>query len=325
MRRTVLGSIAVALAVCSAPAAVTTASAAPAAKLDVAFSALPAQVFEGQTATFKLDVGGSATSCALQIRYNGGRLQKLSAHAVKSGVAAWAVRIAAAPAGYAKLTATCAGSGRVTARVLVQWPLEAPKLSVVKRGFSQRNDQSNSSSTVNYGLAIANQRVHLDATGIAVLINFVDATNRVLGTSHVSIGRVPAGTTIYMGGQVGLNTATQVSRLEVVFVQATSSQHLPALQPLVSDVVLTPTADGYLDWLGGQLLNRYPRPLQGGDIGVVFEDDAGNIVGGGEGGASGPVSLGAREVFQVNSGFNVLPIAKIASTLISIVPSYPSS
>jgi hypothetical protein len=306
-------------------AAALLASESSATGLSVGFSSLPSQVFEGQTTTFQVGVAGPAKTCVLVIRYLGGRVQTLNARPVRNGSVSWAVRIAAGPPGDAVVTATCPGSGRATGRLLVQWPIQAPSLAVVKRGLSQRNEQNGSSSTVNYGLAIENKRTHLDATGIAVLINFVDATNRVLATSHVSIGRIPAAKTIYNGGQFGLNTQTPVSRLEVVFVQATSAQRQPALPPLVSDVALKSTSDGYVDSLSGQLLNKYPKPLQGGDIGVVFEDGTGAIIGGGTGSASGPVSLGAREVFNVGSGFNAIPMTKIASTLISIVPSYPNS
>jgi hypothetical protein len=320
------GYVLIAVTVVTAIVGVAAAPATLATVSGVNFVTLPPNVFEGQRTIFKIQGAPPGKTCTLVIRYKGGRVQHLASRPAVNGYAVWAVRIAAAPPGYATLTASCIGAGRVVGRTLVQWALEAPRLAVLKRGFSQRPDQYDPGSSINFGLSIVNQRFHFDASNIAVLVNFVDATNRVLGSTHLTLARIPASTTIYVGGQVAIPTKTPVVRVEVVFVDATSTPRVPALPPLVSDIILTPTAQAppYLLSIRGQLLNKFAAPMQGGYIGVLLEDSAGNIVGGGTGFAEGPLSLGAREAFSLNSSFDDIPMANIARTLISVVPNYPT-
>jgi hypothetical protein len=72
----------------------------------------------------------------------------------------------------------------------------------------------------------------------------------------------------------------------------------------------------------GQLLNKFQHPLQGADVGVLFEDGSGNIIGGGSASASGPLSLGAREAFEMFGSFSAVPYANVAAVRISAIPSY---
>ena len=288
----------------------------------VSFVALPAQVFQGQRVSFKVLVGPASKTCTLAIHYKGGNIQRLAPVSAASGTASWTVRIPSAPPGTATLKASCPAAGTATAKLAIKWALQAPKLVVTRRGFSQRMHAYDPGSDVNFGLAVRNDRSHFDATGISILVNIVDATNRVLGSAHLSESRIPAATLIYLGGQMGIPTQTPVARIEVVFVSATSSEVQPATPLLISDVILTAGTDSYVSTLRGQLLNTYRQPLQSGEVGVLFEDVAGNVIGGGVGGAPGPVSLGAREAFDISGGFNAIPFSQVAKTLIKIVPTY---
>jgi hypothetical protein len=288
----------------------------------VSFLGLPPQVFQGQRVSFKILASPTSRNCTLVIHYKGGRVQRLAARSAASGATSWTARIPAAPPGSATLKAVCAGAGTATASLSVKWALEAPKLVVERRGFSQRPHKYDAGSDVNFGLAIQNERAHFDAANVAILVNLVDATNRVLGSAHLSKSRVPAATTIYLGSQMTIPSQTAVTRIEVVFVSATSSERQSSVPLLISDTVLVPDTQGFVSAARGQLLNKYPQPLQLGDVGVLLEDSNGNVIGGGSGYASGPLSLGAREAFGVTGPFSAVPFAQVAAALFTVVPSY---
>jgi hypothetical protein len=73
-------------------------------------------------------------------------------------------------------------------------------------------------------------------------------------------------------------------------------------------------------------LNHYQgADMQNADLGLVVLDGAGNILGGGQVGAQGPLSVGSREFFDASGSFNTIPFARAASVLVSPVPTYPSS
>lgn len=291
------------------------------------FNGLPPQVYEGQKATITLTVGSNTSvACTLTIRYAGKRVDRFTRPSL-DGHITWQIRVPAVPPGPAKLVASCGKLGSATAQVLVQWALQTPKLTVTKKGFIETFDSSN--GTVSYGLAIHNERERFDATGIAFLVNFVDADNRVLGTDHVGIGRIPAGTTVYRGAQVGVPYGQNdlVNRIEIVLVRATSSQRVPSTPVLISDVQLVPGGpqSARIDSVRGQLLNQSKLQLKGADLGIIILDAAGNVIGGGTGSGGGPLSLGAREFFSSCCSYGKILFANAASVLISAVPSYDTN
>lgn len=305
------------------------AGAAGAGRANVGFIGLPSQVYEGQKATISLSAGSNAsTACTLTIHYTGKRVDRF-VRPLQAGRVSWQIRIPAVPPGPAKLVASCGKLGSATAQVLVQWALQTPKLTVTKKGFIETFDSATANGTVSYGLAIHNERQRFDATGISFLVNFVDATNRVLGTDHVGIGRIPAGTTVYHGAQIGVpyGQSDLVTRLEVVLVRATSAQRVPSTPVLISDVQLVPGGpqSTRIDSVRGQLLNQSPLQLQRADLGIIILDAAGNVIGGGTGGGGGPLSQGAREFFSSCCSYGKILVANAASVLISAVPSYDTS
>jgi hypothetical protein len=206
--------------------------------------------------------------------------------------------------------------------MMVQLALQAPKITVENSGFTQRPRRFSPGSDVSYGLVIRNARAQSDATGVTLLVNFVDETNRVLGTAHDRLSRLPASTTFSFGGVQPLPTQDQVTRIEVV-IGATSDTREPAIPPLVSDVIIAPrTYEPYVDSVRGQLLNRRPSAMRAGTVGVIILNVEGLIIGGGSGYASGPLSYGAREAFSVSSSFGPIPYEKAAAAVVSVVPSY---
>ena len=308
---------------------------------DVVFkSAVPAQLFEGQRAGFSVTVRPPSVLCVLAIRYTGGRTDKYRRSALK-GSATWAFRVPAVPPGPATITVICRGSGTTSTTLPVEYALQAPKLSVGARGFSQAPGPIDGTSEVSYGAAVKNERVHLDAVNVDVLFNFVDSTNRVLGSAHRFVPKIPAGATFYAGGHETIETpcgtpcgrpCCTVARVEVIVTRATSAQAAPSLAPQWSDVVLSPTMTcplpqaapnpGYVIAVCGQLLNqRKGPPIQSVDVGIVVLDAGGNILGGFST-QHGSMTFGAREFFYAFTPLGAIRFEKAASALVSPVPTY---
>jgi hypothetical protein len=296
----------------------------------VAFAGLPSQVYEGQTVTFTLEISKIASvNCTLTIRYTGKRVDRIT-HVGRNGGASWRIRVPAVPPGPARLAATCPGIGSATAQVLVQWALQTPKLTVTKQGFTEAFPEGPTGpGRVSYGLAIHNERVRFDATNVQFLVNFVDGSNRVLGTDHVGVSRVPSDTTVYRGAQVDLSygQSDMVTRLEIILVSATSAQKVPSTPLLISDIQAAPStppsAQGpYIDSVRGQILNQSALQLQNADVGVIILDASGNVVAGGSGYAQGPLSKGSREFFSSCCSYGDTLVTSAASILVSAVPTY---
>jgi hypothetical protein len=291
----------------------------------VSFQSSPGRVFQGQLTTLKAVVSPRNASCALSIRYKGGHLQRLRRKSAVRGRVSWSVRIPAVPTGSATATINC---GRAVARtsLYVQWAVQAPKVTIARSGFSQRmrpQRLGGGNSDVNYGFEVRNERTRSDATNVTLLVNMVDDTNRVLGTGFVRIQRLPASSIFYVGGQTTIPTLTPVSRIEVV-VSAASEQKLASTPLLISDLIIAPSPfePPYVGSVRGQLLNQSRLPMDSGVVGVVIQDVNGNIIGGGSGYAGGPLSLGAREAFDVNGPFSAIPSANAAQALVSVIPNY---
>ena len=287
----------------------------------VSFQSSPARVFQGQRTTLRALVSPGNASCQLSIKYKGGHLQRLARKSATRGRVSWTVRIPPVPVGAATATVSCA---RVVARTsfYVQWAVQAPKVTIARKGFSQRPQRFGGGSDVNYGLEVRNERTLSDATNVTLIVNMVDSTNRVLGTGFLRIARLPASSVFYVGGQTPIPTQTQVSRLEVV-VSASSDQKLAATPLLISDLIIAPaTFEPFVGSVRGQLLNQHRVPMDSGVVGLVIEDSNGNIIGGGSGYASGPLSFGAREAFDVRGPFGAIPFERATNAIVSVIPNY---
>jgi hypothetical protein len=306
----------------AAVVALVVAGGASARPTGVSVQGLSKPVFTGQMITIHAEVRPAGVQCSLSIRYSSKRVQRLGARTSTARGITWGVRIPAVPSGRARATVACGKAGTGTIAFTVQHALEAPRIEIERRGWSQRPNLRFGYSYTCFGLQVRNARTRLDAVRIALLVNLVDADNRVLATDHLRLGRIPAGKTVYTGDQVRMGL-TEVARIEVVVVEATSKEMEPATPPLVSDVVIAMDSSGpYVGAIFGQLLNQSRLPMQGGEIGFLLQGDDGNIIGGGRGSARGPVSLGARELFKSSGQFDAVP-HEGTEALVSIVPRYP--
>jgi hypothetical protein len=283
---------------------------------------LPGRVFEGQRISVAVSVRPSSARCQLSIRYMGGRVQRLQDLGAASGRVVWTLRVPAVPEGRAVATARCGSAGAASAGMMVQLALQAPKITIENSGFTQRPRRYSAGSDVSFGLVIRNARRQVDASNVSLLVNFVDASNRVLGSAHERISRLPANTTFNFGGQQAIPVQDPVKRLEVV-IGATSTDKTAATPPLISDLVIAErVTEPYVDSVRGQLLNTEGAAMRSGIVGVVILDAEGNIIGGGAGYASGPLAYGAREAFSVSGDFSAIPFPSAATAVVSVVPTY---
>jgi hypothetical protein len=279
-------------------------------------------VYIGQTMQLRVVYHGQSVHCVATVGYAGGKVQKLGDRATGSAGATWSFRIPAVRPGTARAVINCGEAGKGSIAFQVRAALQTPRIVTERTGFSQRLNRDGSTN-VCFGLELRNDRARVDATQVAVLVNLVDADNRVLGTDHLTLFRIPAGATVYIGDQLPRLVNIPVVRVEVVAVTATSTAMAPATPPLISDVLVAPDHDRFVSTVYAQLLNQSGLQLQGGELGTVLVDAAGNIIGGGRGNVQGPVSLGARELSKTFTQMSAVPYDRTAQALISVVPRYP--
>jgi hypothetical protein len=303
-------------------AALCVAGGASARTSGVTIHGLTKPVFQGQTVQLRVIVHPRTVHCVATIKYAGGKVQRLGDRVAGPKGATWSFRIPAVPAGTARAAVDCGEVGRASIPFKVQLALQTPRIITERTGFSQRTNRDGSTD-VCFGLQLRNDRTRVDATHVAVLVNLVDADNRVIGTDHLRLLRIPAGATVYIGDQLSRMANIPIARVEVVAVEATSEPVQPATPPLISDILIAPNREGYVDKVYAQLLNQATLTLQGGELGTVIVDKDGNIIGGGRGTVQGPVSLGARELSKTFGQLDAVPYASAAGALISVVPRYP--
>jgi hypothetical protein len=61
------------------------------------------------------------------------------------------------------------------------------------------------------------------------------------------------------------------------------------------------------------------------NLSIVLFDDAGQVVGGGNGMTFSNIPPGARLVFTAQSGFNAVPTSRAASATVSTAPTYSNT
>ena len=312
---------------CSFLAALTVASLAGAAVetgASLRFSFLPQKAFQGQPAALAVAVRPSGVRCSAVVRYADGRSQSLGAVVARSSRAAWRWTLpASARLGLATASVSCARAGRISRTFAVSGPPSAPaRVIVQKNGFSQRLRYS--SREVSYGLVLANPSPEKDALDVSVLINFVDATNRVVKTETPSVAAVAAGAQYFLGGSTTIPDSTPVSKLEIVTrigSQAPKSAHYA---PTADVQVLQSLYDlGFVGAVQGQLMNDLPSfLLSNASISAVIFDPAGEVIGGGTGYGSGSLLPGVRAYFQASLGLSAVPIDRAATAGVSVFGRY---
>ena len=180
------------------------------------FGFVPQRAFQGQPASLSVMVRPSGVRCAASVRYADATLQRLPSVVARAGRASWRWEIPAkVKTGSATAAVSCGKAGKSSRAFTVAGPPSAPaRVVVLKNGFSQRVVYT--TRRVSFGAELSNPSPENDALGIDVQVNFIDATNRVVQTEHLSVAAIGAGTVYYLGGSTNIPDATPVSKLEVV-------------------------------------------------------------------------------------------------------------
>jgi len=298
------------------------------ASIDVAsslrFGFVPQKAFQGQPASLSVVVRPTGVRCAASIRYADTTVHRLASVVARAGKASWKWTIPPkAKIGAASATVTCGKVGKVSRSFAVVGPPSAPaKVVVRKSGFSQR--VRTNSRDVSYGIVLANPSPENDALDVYVLVNFIDATNRVVDTDTTRVGGVGAGSEFYLGGYTSIPDASPVSKLEIV-TRISSQAPKRQLGPPTSDVLVQASRfePGWVGAVVGQVQNDHPTMLLlRADISAVIYDSAGNVIGGGTGYSTGGLLPGVRAYFSAASGVSSIPSEQAFSAGVSVLGRY---
>ena len=294
------------------------------ASSSVRFGFVPKRAFQGQPASLSVVVRPSGVRCSAAIRYAGGARQTLPTVVARSGKAAWKWRVLPkAQLGTANAAVACGRAGRVVRSFAVVGAPTAPaKVVVRKSGFSQRVRFTG--REVSYGIVLHNPSPENDALAVIVLVNFVDATNRVVDTDSTRIEAVGAGTEYYLGGSTSIPDASQVSSLEIV-VRIGSQAPKRKLSPAISDVLVQESRydRGFVGAVVGQIVNDSTTMLlRGTQISAVIFDSGGNVVGGAKGATFDGQLPGVRAYFNASGSVTAIPFDRAASASVSGLGRY---
>jgi hypothetical protein len=288
------------------------------------FGFVPQRAFQGQPATLSVVVRPTGVLCTATVRYADRSLQRLPGVRARAGRASWRWKIPAkVKPGSATAAATCGRAGKGTRSFVVAGPPTAPARVVIKNsGFSQRVRFT--SRYVSYGVELSNPSPENDALDVTVLVNFVDATNRVVDSDSTRIDAIGAGTVYYLGGSTTIPDASQVSKLEIV-TRIAGQAPKRKLGPAFADVIVQ-AAKSDPAWVGavvGQIENDHPTSLlKRTSISTVIYDSAGTIIGGSTGDMSEELLPGIRAYFQAARGADAVPFDRAFSASISPLGSY---
>jgi hypothetical protein len=281
----------------------------------------PRRIVQGGEATITAAVR-SGTRCTLLLKYRSGTQRASTTSSGGKAVFRFEVPRRAAT-GQARATVSCAGAGRASMTVMVIGSVIPAKINVVKQGFTYRIHRSGH-ATVSWGVIVSNLSPEQDALKVTVLANFVMPDNRLIASSTKQIELIPAGGTYVGGGDVNFVGAPPIARLEIV-AQIGDRGPPKRLRPAIAEArpVPAPYDEGYVGSVEGEIQNdNATKTLQRATISTVVLDAEGNVLGGGSGYASASLPPGARQFFKISSGFRAIPFARVASTIISISPTY---
>jgi hypothetical protein len=282
------------------------------------------RVVQGNQARVLVAVEPNGTRCSLGVRYKGGSRQHLPAVTVSGFKAEWTWDVPRkAHTGPARVTASCGRAGHANQRLIVIGQVLPPSVQVVKSGWSVR-PYPFAGTGVSYGVILQNQSQKRDALDVNVLVNFVMADNRLIGSSTAHVSDIPAGSQHAFGGELTFPGGAPIARLEVVVKIGKSgppSRTRPGLSAV--RVVPSPYEPQWCGSIEGEVQNdSTTRTLQAAELSGVILDADGNVIGGasGYGGALLPPS--ARVFFKLENGVHPVSFAKAASALVSVIPTY---
>jgi hypothetical protein len=290
----------------------------------ISFVRTAGRVLQGNFMTASVSAP-SGTSCGLSVRYaNGAKQAGLKPARAAGGQASWTWHVAlATKAGPARMTASCGHAGRATRTLIVVGQLVAPKITVVRDGWSVHYKPFGGVS-ISYGVILKNHSPNADALNVNVLVNFVEPNNHLFASSSRTVNVIPAGADYALGYGFDVAGVPPIARLEVV-IQVGARQPKAMRVPAVDNVVIEPSSfdPSVVGDIAGELINDDPKlVLQSAQMSAVVFDAAGNVLGGGNGTSFNPLPPGTRMIFKLQSGFGAIPTDKAASVVISIVPNW---
>jgi hypothetical protein len=317
---------AIALAMLAAVGALAASAGGRASGVD--FTRAPGRAVQGNQVTVAVSVRPAGARCSLSVRYADGSAQRgLGSRRARDGRATWTWRVSRSTRpGAASVTASCAGAGSATRTVMIIGQLLPLKIEVVKKGFSVRN-LPYGGTRVSYGVILRNESKRENAQNLSVLVNFVMADNRLIGSASTGLMEIRANTEHAVGGDLTFPGGAPIARLEVV-VQVAGRGPATRRTPGVSAVRVVP--DIYEpEWVGsveGEIANDDQRvTLKFARMSAVVLDADGNVLGGAGGFATASLPPGTREFFKLSGSLNAIPIGRAASALVSVEPMYSSS
>jgi hypothetical protein len=290
------------------------------------FVSPPLRVIAGNPVTVAVSGGASKAPCTLAVRYaDGSHQQGLHAAPLLAGKAIWSWIVPdTAQAGVARMTSSCPSTAKAGASFLVVGSLVPPRISVEKDGFSVRTRLSGTDD-VSYGVLLKNQSSNADAKNVSVLVNFVLASGRLLGSTSSIVPVLPAGSTYPLGGNLSFPGAAPIARLEVVIQVGAHARHAGRAPALDSVVIEPSTYDpGWVGDVAGEVINNDGSlVLQRAQLSAVILDADGNVLGGGSGMTSAALPPGTRVVFKLTgTSFSDIPFARAASVVVIAVPTW---
>jgi hypothetical protein len=282
------------------------------------------RVVQGNQANALVAVEPNGARCSLGVRYKGGFRQHLPAVTVSGFKASWTWEVPRkAHTGVARVTASCGRVGHASKRLIVIGQVLPPSVQVVKTGWSAR-PYPFAGTGVSYGVILQNQSQKRDALDVNVLVNFVMADNRLIGSATSHISGISAGSQHALGGDLIFPGGAPIARLEVV-VRIGKSGPPTHTRPAISAVRLVPSMFEP-PWCGsieGEIQNdSSTRTLQAAELTAVILDADGNVIGGASGYGGTQLPPSARVFFKLDSASRAVPLSKAASALVSVVPTY---
>ena len=291
----------------------------------VAFIGGADRVVQGNPVTMDIQVVPGSPRCSLSVRYKSGAKQKgLRTVRAAGGHASWTWQVPRrVQPGPARVTASCAGAGRATRRLMVIGQVLPPKIDVVQTGWSAR-PYPYGGTGVSWGVILSNTSKTQDALDVEVLCNFVMADNRLIGSATQRIADISADSKHATGGELQFPGGAPISRLEIVVEigRAGPATHKkPGLSFIrVMPSVFEPEWTGEID---GEVQNDDPaKTIQYVELSGVVFDSSGNILGGGTGFAVATLPPAARMAMKISNGLSSILYGKAASAMVSVVPHY---
>jgi hypothetical protein len=286
----------------------------------------PHRVVQGNTVTLRLAVRPAGSRCTVIVVYADGKNQKgLRAQAAKGGRATFTWRVSRfTRPGEATVYVSCGNAGVLRRSIMVIGAVIPVKIKVAKRGFTTRPMRFGG-TRVSWGVLLANESKKDNAVRVNVLVNFVMADNRLIGTQTARIGEIRAGLAHALGGELQFPAAAPIERLEVT-VQVEERAPATHTSPAVGSVRLVPDLydPEFVGSVEGELANDDKRRLEYATLSAVILDAAGSIIGGSSGNAAASMPSGARQFFKLTS-IAAIPVARAATAIVSVEPTYARS